>query len=266
MRCCGGQFDSQAVPGHVVAGTGDMVGLVDDHHVPARVHHRPEPGRVVRLDLFGSPPGALTQRLDGIQPADHPVEGPPRIHARVNRHTLWADTDKVLTETVGHLGHPLELHALGRNDHRAPDAAAGPHLGEDRSGGDGLAQPDLVAYREAHGVHPKGALQGGQLVRKQSHARSGDYERLALGGQAQCPGRRRPPGHLRLRPLPDPEVDHLVGGDPQATLRRGNDDLVYTATPQLVAAQHLHRLARRGQPRPASLGHEPYTARRSALR
>ena len=218
MRCGGCEFDGETVPGDVVGGASNVVGLVDDHHVPTRVHQRPEPGRVVRLDLFRTPPGAATQRLDGIQPANHLIEGPPRIHPGVHWDPLGADTDEVLAETVGHLGHPLKLHALRGDDHRAAGTASGLHLGEDRPGRDGLSQPHLVADRQTDRVHPKGTLQGGQLVGKQSHTSPGGDERLTVGGHSQRPRRRRTPDDLLLRPPPDPQFDHIVGRDTHASL------------------------------------------------
>ena len=266
MRRGGCEFDRETVPGDVVARAGNVVCLVDDHHVPTGVHQCTEPGRVVRLDLFGTPPGAAAQRLDGIQPANHLIEGPPWIHAGVHRHALGADTDEILAETVRHLGHPLKLHAFRGNDHRTAGATSGLHLSEDRPGRDGLTQPHLVADRQAHRIHLQGTLQGGQLVGKQPHTGPGSDERLTVGGQTQRPRRRRPPDDLRLRPPPHPQFDHIVGWDAQASLGRRNNDLGHSMAPQLGAAQHLHRLACRGKPRPAPFGHERYPARRSALR
>ena len=159
-RDCG-ELDRELVAGDILARTGHVVGLVDDHHVPARVKECPEPGCIVGFHLLGTPTRSPPKWLDRVERAHHLVERTPRVDTAVYRQPFGPDTNEFLSEAICHLGDPLELDTFG-GDHDDPlKPSSGLHLGEDRPGRDGLAEADLVADGEPHRVHPEGAFQGG---------------------------------------------------------------------------------------------------------
>ena len=92
-------------------------------------------------------------------------------------------------------------------------------------------------------------------MRQQRHTPAGGDEQLALGRQGQRPCRRGPPSDLRLRPAPPGEFADVAGDHAPAPLRGRNQNLCQLAAPQFGDRQHLHGLARRGEPTPMPLGH-----------
>ncbi|HUP69643.1 MAG TPA: hypothetical protein VM142_07480 [Acidimicrobiales bacterium] len=63
------------------------------------------------------------------------------------------------------LGHPLELHALGRHDEDAARSAPRLELGNDHARLDGLAETNLIGEQEPDRVGRQRSLEGDDLMR-----------------------------------------------------------------------------------------------------
>ena len=65
-RCRVREQPAQLVPSDVLARSGDVMGLVDDDKVPARVDNGADTLIVVRGDALGAPADAASHRLHGV--------------------------------------------------------------------------------------------------------------------------------------------------------------------------------------------------------
>jgi hypothetical protein len=128
----------------LVAGTGDVVRFVNDHEVPASIDDRTGASFVVFRNSLRRPSDASSHRLYGVERTDDLIERSPRIDTDINGHAARTHEYELLAEAVGHLGDPLQLHALRRNDEHTTDDPAGLELSHDESSFDRLTEPHLV--------------------------------------------------------------------------------------------------------------------------
>src|SRR4051812_33504639 len=111
-----------------------MVCLVDHHEVPAGLDDGPNPLVVVCLDALDRPTSAGADRLHRVNRADDLVERSPWVDSDVEGHTASPDEHEFLVKTVRHLGDPLELHALGRDNEDTADLSLRLQFADDQSG------------------------------------------------------------------------------------------------------------------------------------
>ena len=72
--------------------------------------------RLYSATCSSAPACSCADRLDGVERAHDLRKGTPGVDAGVDRHALRTDEHELLTEAVGELRDPLELHALRSDD------------------------------------------------------------------------------------------------------------------------------------------------------
>jgi hypothetical protein len=100
------KLPAQAVTRHFIAGSTDVMCLVNDGQVPASSHQRLEPLLVVLGDPPGRPACSHPNRLHGVQRAHHLVKGTPRVHSGTHRDSSRSHQHELLTEAVCQLADP----------------------------------------------------------------------------------------------------------------------------------------------------------------
>jgi hypothetical protein len=123
-------------PGQLVVkrgGVGEVVGLVDDHDVPALL--------LEATDVVGS--------LQGVHRDDDALVVRERVARRrqLLAHSLEAraiQADERQSEAAPHFVLHLSQHVLGRDDQNPLSTTATDQLGQDHADLDGLAEADRV--------------------------------------------------------------------------------------------------------------------------
>ena len=198
-----------------------LVGLVEDHYVPAGPDDVLEDAPVMHLPPLALGRGevrAQALRLDEVQAGDHLVVDRPQVgflavQLTKRRHHGAVVDDELLAEFLGELVLPLPGQP-GRGDHQAAvGLPAELQLLINHRRFDGLAQADLIGDHDPGPDATQHEVHGQHLVRQRRHAEIGRrkhallrHQRLQLVRSQGCDeqGRRhqwpRPP----LRPAQQP--------------------------------------------------------------
>ena len=170
-----------------------VVGLVDDHHVPLAGQDR----RAVRL------------ALGRVDRGDHAVESRPGLRPLLAERRVVV-ADQLDRELPAHLPLPLLDERRRHQDQDRADQAADHQLGEDQAGLDRLAQADLVAEHGPAAEPPQDGLGRADLV----------LQRVDVADQRQ----RDQPVESRVRRQPGGFQGQLEVPQPGRLGRLGQND------------------------------------------